>query len=350
MNKNLFSGAFLMVFISSLYSCSSNKSESTGIENEKVAVQTYTASTSDVEQAITFTGTVEAETLNNISPQTAARIKKIYVEVGDHVKQGQKLAEMDAVNLEQVELQLKNDRIEFERVDRLYEVGGISKSEWDTKKLAFELSEKSYKNLQENTFLLSPINGIVSRRNYDSGDMYAMGEPIFVVERIRPVKLLVNVSEVLFTKINKGMDVNISFDVYGNETFRGKVNLVHPMIDPGTRTFPVEVHIGNDDERIRSGMFARVTFSYGTEKRVLVPDLAIQKQTGAADRYVYVINNGVAEYRKVLVGSRVGNYFEILEGLNNGEQVAVTGHARLTSGTQVTIDKPVVAGIKTGSN
>lgn len=341
MNRKVLSGLFPLFALLMLVACDSNTRTAINQENEKVSVQVATATLNDVEQSITFTGSVEAETLNNIAPQTSARIKKIHVEVGDHVRAGQVLAEMDAVNLEQTRLQLENDKIEFERVDRLYKVGGISKSEWDAKKLALELSETAYRNLQENTALVSPVSGIVSKRNYDSGDMYAMGDPIFVIERIRPVKLMVNVSEALFTKIRKGMNVEIKLDVYGDEVFNGTVKLVHPMIDPDTRTFPVEVRIENSDERVRSGMFARVTFNYGTERRILVPDRAIQKQTGAADRYVYVIHDGVAEYRKVSVGSRVGTHFEILEGLENGEQVAITGQARLSTGTGITIDRQV---------
>lgn len=111
--------------------------------------------------------------------------------------------------------------------------------------------------------MLSPISGIVTARNYDSGDMYSGGNPIYTVEEIRPVKLMVNVSESLFTKVKKGHEVDIRLDVYGDEVFKGKVNLVYPTIDPATRTFPVEIKIANSDERVRPGMFARVTMSFG---------------------------------------------------------------------------------------
>ena len=98
--------------------------------------------------------------------------------------------------------------------------------------------------------MLSPISGIVTARNYDSGDMYSGGNPIYTVEEIRPVKLMVNVSESLFTKVKKGHEVDIRLDVYGDEVFKGKVNLVYPTIDPATRTFPVEIKIANSHERV----------------------------------------------------------------------------------------------------
>ena len=319
-----------------LVSCGSNQT-TVETEPESVKVQTTTLVAREVDQIGSFTATVEAETVNNIAPQMSARIKRVYAEVGDHVRAGQKLAEMDASNLIQTQLQLDNAKIEFERVDELYKVGGISKSEWDSRKLAYDLAKTTYDNLQENTGLISPITGIVTQRNYDSGDMYSMGAPLYVVEQIRPVKIMVNVSEALFTKVKKGMEVDVKLDVYGDEQFKGTVNLIYPSIDASTRTFPVEIRINNTDERVRPGMFARVTFNYGTENRVVISDRAIQKQTGSAERYVYVIENGTAQYRKIELGRRIGGEFEVLEGISEGETVAVTGQNRLNTGSKVEV-------------
>lgn len=330
----------VLALLATLWSgCSSNTQTAEASEPEIVKLEAVTISAHDVEQVGSFTATVQAETSNNIAPQSAGRIKRIFAEVGDHVSKGQKLAEMDAVNLEQARLQLENAKIEFERVDELYNVGGISKSEWDSRKLTYDIAQTSYSNLVENTYLISPISGIVTRRNYDSGDMWSNGDPIYTVEQIRPVKLPVNVSESLYTQVKKGMNVAVALDVYGSEEFTGTVKLVHPSIDPDTRTFPVEVQIANSDERVKPGMFARVTFAFGTENRTMVPDRAVQKQSGSADRYVYVIHNGTATYRKVELGRLVGNEYEVLDGLEAGETVAVTAHNRLSSGSRVDIVK-----------
>lgn len=186
----------------------------------------------EVDQVNSFTGTVEADVTNNIAPQSPMRIRKVYVEVGQHVSAGQKLADMDPANLDQVRLQMENNHLEFKRVDELFKIGGCSKSEWDAKKMAYDISRRNYENLAENTRLISPISGVVSQRNYDSGDMYSGASPIFVVEKIRPVKMKVNVSESLFTKIKKGMNVDFTLDVYGDEVFTGKVNIVYPTVDP----------------------------------------------------------------------------------------------------------------------
>ena len=266
------------------------------------------------------------------------RIKSILVEVGDNVKKGQILATLDATNLEQAKLKMKNDSIEFARIDKLFQVGGISKSNWDAMKMASSVSRSNYENLLENTVLRSPINGIVTERNYDAGDMYG-GLPVYVVEQISPVKLKVNVSEKLFTQIKKGMDVDVKLDVYGQENFKGKVSLVYPTINAATRTFPVEVTISNANQRVRPGMFARVTFSYGTANHVVVPDKAVVKQSGSGDKYVYVFNNGTIEFKKVDLGRRLGTEYELVGGVASGDNLVTEGHSRVVNGGKAELAK-----------
>ena len=305
----------------------------------RTRVKVETVTMQEVEQLREFTATVQAHTRNNIAPQTPFRIEKVFVEVGDHVRAGQLLAKMDATNLKQAKIQLDNQEVEFKRIDELYKVGGTSKSTWDAQKTAMEVARTAYRNLVENTQLLSPISGIVTARNYDSGDMYNGGTPIFTVEKIRPVKLLVNVSESLFTKVEKGKEVDVQLDVYGEEHFKGIVSLVYPTIDAATRTFAVEIQIQNADEKVRPGMFARVTMDFGKEHRVVAPDRAVVKQAGAGDRYIYVYREGKVSYEKVVLGQRMGNRYEVISGVSDGDQVVVTGQSRLTNGMEVELEK-----------
>lgn len=331
-----------MASISLLAACSGGSKTTDDNQGEKnllPRVKIEKVSLQDVEQLGEFTATVQAQVKNNIAPQTPFRIKEIDVEVGDRVKKGQLLAKMDATNLKQAKIQLDNQEVEFKRVDELYKVGGTSKSAWDAQKTALEIARASFKNLVENTQLLSPISGIITARNYDSGDMYSGAAPIFTVEQIRPVKLMINVSESLFTAVKKGHEVDVRLDVYGDEVFKGRVNLVYPTIDPATRTFPVEIRIQNADERVRPGMFARVTMSFGSKRHVVAPDRSVVKQAGAGDRYIYVYKEGKVDYQKVEIGRRFNNKYEILSGVADGDQVVITGQSRLVNGMEVEIEK-----------
>jgi RND family efflux transporter MFP subunit len=331
--------AVLIAATSVLSACTGEKKETVEKTDEKPKVKLALVTERPVDQTQEYTATVEAEATNNIAPSTPVRIEKIFVEVGDRVSKGQKLVQMDAANLTQLKLQLDNQRTEFNRIDELYKVGGVSKSEWEASKMALELRETSYKNLLENTSLLSPINGIVTKRHYDNGDMYGGGMPVLTVEQIMPVKLMINVSETYFAQIKKGQSVKIKFDVYGDEAFEGTVNLVHPTINATTRTFPVEIRAANRDLRIRPGMFARVTVSFGTLNRVVVPDLSVEKQSGSGERYVFVHQDGKV-YRKVVeLGRRMGEEYELISGVENNSQVVIAGQSRLLNGVEVEIER-----------
>lgn len=294
----------------------------------------------NVPQLSTYPTTIEADVVNNITPQSASRINEILVEVGDHVKAGQRLATMDAINLEKVRLQVANDSIEYGRTKELYEIGAASQSNFEAITLAYEVSKKSYANLLENTILTSPISGIITARNYDEGDMYAMAQPLFVVQNITPVKMLINISESNYSKVKKGMEVELTADAYPGETFTGKVNLIYPTIDPRSHTFPVEIIVDNKDEKLRPGMFTRVTINYGDNYRVVVPDKSILKQVGADDKYVYVLNeDNTVRYTPVKVGTRMGDKYEIISGIDDGATIVVSGQTRLKNNIKVDIVK-----------
>ena len=316
------------------------KAETTAAETviEKPTVKLAIVTSRDVEQIGEFTATVEAEAKNNIAPTAPGRISQIFVEVGDYVRKGQKLVQMDAANLTQLKLQLDNQETEFKRVDELYKVGGASKAEWDAAKTNLDVRKSAYNNLLENTQLVSPLNGVVTARNFDNGDLYTSTQmPVLVVEQIAPVKLMVNVSEPNFPKVSKGMPVTVKLDVYEGEAFEGKVSLVYPTIDAATHTFPVEITLANANQRVRPGMFARVTMNFGTKNHVVVPDMAIVKRAGSGDRYVYVYNNGKVSYNKVELGRRIGTEYELISGVDNNSQVVIAGQTRLADGVEVEV-------------
>ena len=339
--KKIFLMSVFAVTAVTLVSCSSKKDVAK--ENKdggKLPVIEVTEVFSrEVSQETVFTGTVEADVVNNIAPQQPSRIKAINVEVGDHVKVGDVLVTLDKSSLEQIKVQLENAKDEYERTDKLYKAGGASKSEWDARRMQYNVTKTTYENLVENTTLISPISGIVTARNYDEGDMYSGAQPVLVVAQIKPVKIKINVSEALFSKVKLGMPVYVALDAYGDEQFEGKVSLIYPTVNAATHTFQVEVSLPNNDERVRPGMFARVTLPYAKRSNVVVPDRSVQKLMGSGDRYVFIYNpaDSTIRYSKVELGRRMGAEFEILSGVESGETVVTTGHLRLTDGCKAVV-------------
>lgn len=292
----------------------------------------------NVPYTMTYSSTVQANIVNNIAPQTMGRIIKINVEIGDFVNKGQILAEMDKANLIQTELKLKNAKAELDRVKTLLDEGGISQSDYDQMELNYRVSKSAYDNLLENTVLRSPVTGVVTARNYDKGDMYSASAPLFTVQQIVPVKLLVSVSESDYTRVKKGDKVTVTADALPGKTFEGRVSRIYPTIDPATHTFNVEVRVSNEKKELRPGMFARATIDFGTVSSVTVPDQAVVKMQGAGVRSVFVMQaDSTVATRVVTLGRHFDSKFEVLEGLGTGEPVVVKGASSLKSGEKVRV-------------
>ena len=306
------------------------------VENPKVKIASVT--TEAVPQLEEYSTTVEAKVKNSIIPNSPLRIEKIFVEVGDNVKKGDKLVQLDAKDLDKLQLQYQYQLVDFKRVEELYKVGGISKAEYENARTQLEVSKKTLDSRTENTVLVSPIDGVISARNYDDGDMYG-GQVILVVEQISPVKMKINVSESYFAKTNKNLDVTLTFDAYGNEEFKGNIDIIYPTINSASHTFPVEISMANENQKIRPGMYGKVVVNFGTKNHVGVPDQAVIKQAGSGDYYVYTYKNGKVYSNKVELGRRLGDRYEVISGIAPGSQVVVAGKESLANGIDVEVIK-----------
>ncbi|MDR1455662.1 MAG: efflux RND transporter periplasmic adaptor subunit [Tannerella sp.] len=331
---NLFKGMVLFAGCA-LTACGGTQQEAAK-EPAKVKVSTTVAQLQTVDDISTYTGNVQADVINHITPTMPGRIEKIFAEIGDRVTRGQLLVQMESSSLQQQTTQLANLERDYNRYSELLKVGGIAQQQVDQIKTQIDVLKTVIQNLQDNTQLRSPINGVVTARNYDNGNVFAQ-LPILTVQQLNLLKVIVNVSESYFTRVKVGMPVRIRLDVYGDEEFTGKVSLIYPTVDAASHTFGVEVMIDNRNMKVRPGMYARVLLNFGASQSVVVPDLAVQKQAGANDKYVYVVKNGVAEYRKVEPGQRLDTHYELRSGVAAGEEVVTAGHARLIDGSPVEI-------------
>ena len=323
-----------------LAACGSKKADDkAGVMEERIPlVNTAVAEIREVPQTAIYSSTVEAYAVNNIAPQTGGRIQTVRVDVGSFVGRGQVLAVMDAAQLDQTRLKLVNDSTELSRLRSLYEEGGVSKSDFDAVEMAYNVSRRSYNNLIENTYLRSPISGVVTARNYDRGDLYN-GQPIFVVQQITPVKLHVGVSETDYTKVKLGNEVEITVDAIPGRTFTGKVHKIYPTMDPMTHTFVTEILVQNADRVLRPGMYARVKVEFGVNNSVVVPEEAVVKMQGTGQRCVYILQpDNTVESSLVKLGRHVDGMYEILEGIAEGDVVTTKGSTSLKDGVAVEVN------------
>lgn len=325
-----------------LASCSSKEETAqtaTPVVEELPKIDIKQVYSQNVTQVNEYTATVEADNINNISPATANRIKSIHADVGDHVRKGQTLVVLDKANAEQLKVSLDHAKIEYDRAKSLLEIGSGTQQAVDQCKSNLDALESKYKNMMENTILTSPISGVVTARNYDPGDMTG-ATPILTIGQISPsVNVVIYVTENDYAKIRKGMNVDVKFDVYPDETFSGTVKRIHPTVDSRTRTFAAEISVSNKNQKIKPGMFARVQINLGTANHVVVPDRAIVKQTGSGNKYVYIYHNGTVSYNKVELGQRIDDSYEVISGVLDGDYVVISGQAKLIDGAKVEILK-----------
>ena len=328
-----------MFMAASLVACNSKSAEKTAVvEDEAIIVKTVAAEVQTVDILEVYTSEIMAYKENDITPAAQGlHIDRIHVDVGDKVYQGQTLVTLDQTTLKQQELNLATTQDNYDRMVPVHAAGGISDQQLTQMKNTLDLQKEVVENLRKNSTIKSPISGVVTARNFENGDLFA-SMPILHIMQIDKLKVMANVSEQYFTSVKVGNKVTIEVDIYPGQQFEGEVSRINPAFDARTRTFSVEITIPNKTMELRPGMYARAIFNMGQRQSVMVLDKAIQKQAGSSERFVYVIENGEAHYRFVTDGRRVGDKIEILEGLEAGEDVAVTSFTRLMNGKKVTVD------------
>ena len=314
-----------------------NNEQTAEVVEAAVLVKSATAELQTINLTETYTSEIKPYKENDVTPAVAGlHISEIKVDVGDHVTKGQVIVVMDQTTLKQQEINLATMQDNYDRMLPVHKAGGISDQQIVQLENQLNLQKEVVANLRKNSTIHSPLTGIVTARNFESGDLFAQA-PILHIMQINQLKVKANISEQFFTTVKVGQKVTIETDLFPGEMFEGKVSRINPALDAATRTFGVEITIPNAKERLRPGMFARATFNMGERESVMIPDQALQKQVGSSERYVYVIKDGVAEYRFVKDGRRVGNLIEITDGLQAGEEVATTSFTHLMTGKKVEI-------------
>ncbi|MDE5612309.1 MAG: efflux RND transporter periplasmic adaptor subunit [Odoribacter sp.] len=327
----------------------SKKKEASNSETavEAIPVKVQKLAKEDIFRTLDYTANLEADEQVFYAPAATGRISKIYVEVGDRIKKGQVLVDMDKTNLKQAEVQLKNLETEYNRAKLLNETQSISKQAYDAAVTNYEVAKTNIEFLRENTQMLAPFNGVVTGKYFENGEVYTGGAfggaskpSIIAIEKINPLKAKVNLSEQYFLSVKKGTKVELKSSLFPDRVFEGTVNIVYPTIDPASRTFTVEVRIPNEDEALRPGMYGTINFFIGNTETIVAPAIAVLKLQGANDRYVFVNRNGKAKRVAVTLGKRFEDKVELISNeLEEGDELIVVGQGRVVDGSPISITK-----------
>lgn len=327
----------LMAVAAMTVACGGKKQAVQTVVEEKPITKTTPAVAMTVPQTEEYTSEIDPYNENDITPAASGvHIDRILVDVGSRVTKGQLVATLDPTQYNQARVQLQTVKDDYMRLEPVFKAGGISAQALEQAKAALDVQQEVVDNLKKNIELRSPLTGVVTARNYEPGNLFA-NSPILHVMQIDRLKVVANISEQFFPAVKLGMPVEVKCDLFPDESFSGKVSLIYPALDSQTRTFTVEVTVPNAKERLRPGMFVRTVFNMGDKSGIMVPDVAIQKQVGSSERYLYVVKEGVAERRAVKLGRQIDGLVDVLSGVEAGEEVAVTGLSRLSNGAEVEV-------------
>ncbi len=367
MKKTIISILVLSLFI---FSCGNQEEET---QTEKVfSVKVQKPMIGDVENRVKYLGNVEANNEVMIFSALPKKITAIKADINDYVKKDQVLATVKNVELKQgliqaeaglssAKAQLENIKTEWERTQRLYKEQAISKSQYDAVKAQKEGAEagvkqaraalKSMREQYENSFIKSPIEGIVSQRNYDLGDQASPQRPAYTVVDMKKVKIKVDLVEQEIHRVEKGAKAYINVKGLPNEEFIGTVSKVHPTVDPVTRTVKAEIVVDNKDRKLRPGMYAKVNIVTDRADNVLlIPNHAIIEKTTrkwqggevsnaeiVVSKYCYIVENGKAVKVNLNTGVSDSKYSEVIDGISKNDDLIVIGQHNITDGENVKI-------------
>lgn len=336
-----------MPFLAMVLSIACSNSQETDTQtNEKiVAVKVAPLQAVEMNRIIDLAADFIPFKENHLTSASPGRIEKIFVEVGNHVRAGAQLVQMDQTSLHQAEIQLKNLEADYNRLTVLQQNGAVAQQQYDQLKAQYEVAKSNVKFLKENTALTAPYAGIITGKYFEDGEMYS-GSPntsagkaaIVSIMQLNPMKAEINITEADFSKITNGMEVDLTVDAYAGEMFKGKVYRIYPSLDPASRSFKVEISVPNQGERLHPGMSGRAKLQMGVAISNVVPANAVLKQAGSNQRFIFVNNNGVARRINVETGTRIDDKIEVISGdLTEGMPVIVAGQSGLDNGDKIKI-------------
>jgi len=203
---------------------------------------------------------------------------------------------------------------------------------------AAQAQVQSVKDLEEYLTLKAPFDGIITERNVHPGALVGPGSgatPLLRLHQVSRLRLVVAVPEALVGAMVKGARVPFTVPAYPGETFYGVLNLMAHDLDEKTRTMPVELDVKNPDLRLGAGMYPEVRWMVRRpQPSVLVPPTSIVATTERT--FVIRVTNGVVEWVNVSRGARVGDLIEVFGPLKEGDTIVRRGTDELREGAKVT--------------
>jgi len=377
------------------------KATSDGSKAQTIAVTVAPVEARDVQRRVEIVGSIEPDEEVTVYAQVSGYVEKILADLGDRVKAGQPLLQLDQADfrlqvqkaeaiLRQTQAKLgaadgketlpddqqspvrqaranyEDAALWYERMQSLHQEKAVSRNDVDTARAkrdalkatldgAMDQVRSLRDQLKEQQALLdlarrnlgytairAPIDGSIKQRDVSAGQYIAGGSmqntKLLVMVQDDPLKLKASVPERFQGQIRPGQEVKLQVEAYSARDFTGTVTRVGPAVFSDTRTFPIEARIPNRQGLLKPGSFAKARVQIRVDRGVaFVPEEAVYYFVGITK--AFVVKDGVVEERQVKAGERQDGLVEIVEGVASGEMVAASRLSQLFGGATVQVVK-----------
>lgn len=348
-----------------------------------------------VKRAVELVGTLAAVDQVTISSEADGKVSRILADLGDPVKAGQPLIQVDrekqqynfdqqratldkalaqlgapdpqhlpeaekTPDVQKAHADLAQARQAYDRANELFKRTLVPQQTLDdaattlqSKQASYDLSLQNAKNLRasiqaseasmkladrqlRDTEIRAPFDGYVEKRLVNLGELVKSQMPVMSVVRVDPLKVIAEIPEKMAPWIKDGQPVQLQVDAYPGKTFIGKVSRISPAVNTATRAFPFEALVPNKDALLKPGTFARVHIESGKIDNVLTLPYSTMQYRYGVNR-VFVVDGDKLAARELKVGDRLGDRIEIISGVKAGDRVAATDVDKLADGLKVSV-------------
>lgn len=298
-----------------------------------------------VSYELRFSGDVVPIQQANVFSKVNGNLERVYVNIGDFVREDQILALIDttelALQVNQTQAQYEDAKRNHERNIELVKENLIAHQDVDNSEAAMKVAQANYQTTKTHlqyAKITAPFSGYITKRFLDPGaNVTANNATLFTLMGLAAMKIVINVLEKDVPQITSGKSVDIEVDAYPHKKFEGRITRISEAVDLSTRTMAVEVDIPNRDRLLKPGMFASAAIVIKEHlNAITVPTYALQKDDKGF--FVYTLGDSMKARRlPVIIGIEQNSQTEILSGLTGSERIITTGQQFVRDGGQVSI-------------
>jgi RND family efflux transporter MFP subunit len=309
----------------------------------EVPVTVVTAAYKDAAYDISYHGTFEPNCEVTVVSEAQGRVKDFSAEEGVFVPEGKIIAWLEndilSYQLDAAESAYLKARSDLERFGNLSQGEAVSTQQLEEVKLAFASAKSNYLTVKKqygDTFIKAPVSGTVTRRYIERGAFIAPGTPVVDIIDTRKMKFVAWFSAADLVRVRSGQTVKVTSDLYPDASYEGVIKVVNIKPDESKR-YRIQAEVQNNTGRpLIPGTGGILTLRQKLEKKnITIPRNCI---TGSViEPAVYVVENGVARLRRVIVAGIVNGQALISDGLSDGEQVVLSGQINLEDNTKVAV-------------